>query len=174
MQAKIKSDDSYDTMHEDSDSLALLKIIKGVAYKFESQKNIYLALDDAKSAFYKYHQGADDTNASKMIEVIEHYGGSIGDDKALVMEELKLAGHDPDTATKKQLTIAKDDAKRKAHAIAFLIRSDNGRYGPLKTDLESQYTRGTDQYPINVTDAYNMLVNYKKPSIGRPAYYRGY
>jgi hypothetical protein len=35
-----------------SDSLALINVIKGIAYKFESQKNMYLALDGAKHAFY--------------------------------------------------------------------------------------------------------------------------
>ena len=30
-------------MHEEDDSLKLIKMIKGIAYKFESQKNIYLS-----------------------------------------------------------------------------------------------------------------------------------
>jgi hypothetical protein len=112
MQAKIKSDDSYNEMYENSDSLGLIKVIKGIAYKFESQKNIYLALDNAKSAFYAYQQGADETNASYMsrfkntIEVIEHFGGSIGEDKALVIEELKIAGCEPITASVEELELA--------------------------------------------------------------------
>jgi hypothetical protein len=52
MQAKVKTDPSFQTIHDNSDSLALIKIIKGIAYKFESQQNMYLALDNAKSAFY--------------------------------------------------------------------------------------------------------------------------
>jgi Zinc knuckle len=36
----------------------------------------------------------------------------------------------------------------------------------LTTDLENQLTRGNDQYPDNITDAYNLLVSYKKPSTG--------
>ena len=39
MQAKIKYDDSYDTIHENNDSLELIKMIKGIAYKCKSQKN---------------------------------------------------------------------------------------------------------------------------------------
>ena len=32
MQAKIKSDDKYNDMHESSDSLVLIKLIKGITY----------------------------------------------------------------------------------------------------------------------------------------------
>jgi hypothetical protein len=52
MQAKIRSSHIFEIMSTDSNSLTLLLEIKGIAYKFESQKNIYLALDNAKSAFY--------------------------------------------------------------------------------------------------------------------------
>jgi hypothetical protein len=69
-----------------------IKVIKGAAYKFESHKNIYLALDNAKCTFYAYLQAPDETNANFMskfkntIEVIKHYGGAIGEDKALLLE----------------------------------------------------------------------------------------
>ena len=64
MQAKIKSDKLYDDMREVDGSLMLIKMIKGIAYKFASQKNIYLVLDNAKCAFYAYKQGPDETNAN--------------------------------------------------------------------------------------------------------------
>jgi hypothetical protein len=64
MQAKAKSHDGYDTIYETSDNLTLINVIKGIAYKFESQKSMYLALDDAKHAFYTSYQGADETKAS--------------------------------------------------------------------------------------------------------------
>ena len=66
MQAKIKSDDGFEATHKASDSLNLMQIIKGIAYKFESQKNVYLALDNAKCAFYTSHQAADGTDAAYM------------------------------------------------------------------------------------------------------------
>ena len=52
--------------------------------------------------------------------------------------------------------------------MAFLKRSDKARYGQLLTDLKNQYSRGTDQYPETVTEAYNLLVSYKKPENTRP------
>ena len=124
MQAKIKSDKLYDSMHaEVDDSLMLIKIIKGIAYKFESQKNIYLSLDNVKCTFYAYKQGADETNANYMskfkntIEVIEHYGGTTGEDKArLVLKELKPTGCNNNTASPKAIETATELAKHKMHA----------------------------------------------------------
>jgi hypothetical protein len=150
-----------------------IKVIKGAAYKFESHKNIYLALDNAKCTFYAYLQAPDETNANFMskfkntIEVIKHYGGAIGKDKALLLEELKLAGHDADTAATKEILIAKDKAKCKAHAIAFLKQSNKGRYGLLIMELKNQFTRGTNQYPTSITETYNLLVKYKKLAVNR-------
>jgi hypothetical protein len=174
MQTKIKSSDTFEKMSDDSNSLTLLMEIKGIAYKFESQKNIYLALDNAKCNFYAYRQGSDETNANYMskfknaIEVIEHYGGSIGDDAVLVTEELKKVGRSITTATGEEKKDAIKLAKSKAHAMAFLKHADKHRYTLLVTDLENQYTRGTDQYPTTITEAYNLLVNYKKPGgVGR-------
>ena len=101
-------------------------MIKGIAYKFESQKNIYLALDNAKCAFYAYKQRPDETNANCMlkfkntIEVIEHYGGTLGEDNALILKELKSTGRNYETATTKEIETAQDLVKRKMHAISFL------------------------------------------------------
>ena len=169
MQSKVKSSNGYDEMVDSNDSLALLKTIKGISYKFESQDNIYLALDDAKSSFYSYHQGSDESNAfyltkfKNTIDVIEHYGGVIGTDDALVLEELKKNISEPTEATPNEIARATTTAKNKAHAIAFLKRSDKGRFGLLVTDLINLYSRGTDQFPNTITEAYNLLVTYKKP-----------
>ena len=175
MQAKVKSATNYEDMHDDNDSLLLLAEIKGISYKFESQKNIYVALDMAKSTFYSSRQTQNETNASYMtrfkdsIAVIEHYGGSIGDDEALVEEETKrLLARTKTKPDQAQLDACTARAKNKAHAIAFLRRADLTRYSALLTDLENQYTRGTDQYPTTVTDTYNLLVNYKKPTTPAP------
>ena len=171
MQARLKSSKDFESMNDDSDSLALLLEIKGISYRFEAQSNLYLALTHAKAAIYAYQQGPNETNASFMskfknyIEVIEHYGGTIGDDVALINEELKNLQSSGDTDT--DLEMAKQMARNKAHAIFFMTKADKGRYGQLVIDLENQYTRGTDQYPATITETYNMLVNYKKPANNR-------
>lgn len=53
-------------------------------------------------------------------------------------------------------------AYNRSIALYFLKRAHKTRYSTLWTDLEIQYTRGTDQYPKDLTAAYNMLLNYRK------------
>jgi hypothetical protein len=174
MQAKIKSVPGYQTMNEDANSLSLLNEIKGIAYKFESQKNIYVAINLANKSFFATRQAQNETNAAFMtrykdsIAVIEHYGGHIGDDAALIAEEEKkmTAALLPLVPTADQLASCVTLAKSKSNAIYFLCCADPGRYALLTTDLENQFTRGNDQYPDNITDAYNLLVSYKKPVSG--------
>jgi hypothetical protein len=171
MQAKIKSVPGYQTMNEDANSLSLLNEIKEISYKFESQKNIYVAIDMAKKSFFATRQGQHETNASFMtrykdsIAIIEHYGGHIGDDAALIEEEQKkmTAAMLPLPPTAEQLESCTLLAKSKSNAIYFLCCADPGRYSLLTTDLENQFTHGNDQYPDNITDAYILLVSYKKP-----------
>ena len=97
-----------------------------------------------------------------IIEVIEHYyGGNIGDDEALVAEELKKMNITSKVASSTELGITTEIAKQKSHAIAFLKRADKHRYGILITELMNLYSRGMDQYPATITEAYIMLVTYK-------------
>jgi hypothetical protein len=162
-------------MHDDNDSLALLNSIKGIAYKFESQKNIYLSLDNAKAAYYTYRQGREETdsefaaNFGNITKVIEHYGGQVHEDSATLLEELKTSTGDAtitiNTATTAQLIVAKEARKRKCHGMGMLRRADRDRYGQLVIDLENQHTFGTDKYPTSMTDTYALLTNYKKPRL---------
>ena len=46
-----------------------------------------------------------------MIEVIEHYGGNIGDDKASVVEELKYIGNTLQTADSSEMLSATEIAR---------------------------------------------------------------
>ena len=94
------------------------------------------------------------------IEVIEHCGGTIGEDKTLVLEELKSVGRNNETVSAEEIETATDLARCKMYTIAFLKRADKGRYGQLSTDLENQFTRGTDQYPASITETFNLLVNH--------------
>ena len=47
-------------------------------------------------------------------------------------------------------------------ACEFLIRSDINFYGILVEGLENSYTQGGGGYPKTLSDAYKLLVNWKK------------
>ena len=183
MQARAKSEATYETMQETNDSLALIATIKGIAYKFESQKNLYLTLDSAKAAYYSYRQGKEETdsefasNFGNIVKVIEHFSGQIHEDKATLLEELKTIADDEDItidqATDDQINMANIIRKRKCHGMGMLRRADKDRYGQLIIDLENQHTFGTDNYPGSMTETYTLITKYKKPRTQAPRHRPG-
>ena len=137
MQAKLKTIEDYEDIDETLDCLELLLAIKGIAYKFETQGYLYLSLDDAKSEFYAYKQGRHENNSDyltkfkSMLEVITHYGGSFGDDPALVKEEMRR-NQVKISSTSKPGNTAYDmlipETRERACAMAFIKRADKQRY----------------------------------------------
>jgi hypothetical protein len=86
MKAKLTSLDDFEAKSHKSDCVWILKEIKGITYRFEGQRYIYFSLDDARTSYYAYTQGAEDSISSylehfrSLVEVLEHYGGAIGKD----------------------------------------------------------------------------------------------
>ena len=46
-------------------------------------------------------------------------------------------------------------------ALAFLMGADHTHYGRLLETYENNFTHGVDHYPRTMTDAFNILANYK-------------
>jgi hypothetical protein len=94
------------------------------------------------------------TESQNRVDVIEHYGGAIGQDPELL--SLVIASiTDVDERAK--------SSRNRYIGMIFLAKSDRRRYGILWADLENQFARGNNQYPKELTEAYGMLVNYKPP-----------
>jgi hypothetical protein len=91
------------------------------------------------------------------VEVLEYYKANIGESYLLIDD----AGATLTTQERTEL------ARGRTIAMAFLRGSDPRRYAALMSDLANQKTRGNDQYPIDLTAAYSMLVNYHVPVTSR-------
>ena len=158
MKAKLQGLEKYETARNECDCAWLLTQIKAIRHKFAS-------LNDAYTNFYLHRQQAEESLADYLhqfrenVDVLEHYGGSIGVDKG--SQELIVKYLDPDEST------SSDEKKRlsreRALAIQFLRGAGRKRFGNLMIELENQFSRGTDQYPPDVTAAYGMLVSYRGP-----------
>ena len=51
----------------------------------------------------------------------------------------------------------KESASEKMKAAAFIKCFDMKKYGQLTADLEKAYTRGKDEYPNDLVEAFNIL-----------------
>ena len=48
--------------------------------------------------------------------------------------------------------------------MGFLAKSNLEHIGILLSELKNSYTRGVDGYPLTLTLAFDMIMNYKDPS----------
>jgi hypothetical protein len=94
------------------------------------------------------------------VAVLEQYGGTIGRDQGSVEDEIDAAGYTI-LATAEKTKQASNVARSKFLAMAYLLAVDKQRYGKLLDELENYFTKGTDNYPNSVMNAYNLVVNHK-------------
>jgi hypothetical protein len=163
MQSKLETLPSYEKMRTNCDCASILKEIQGITHRFEGTRNIFVSLDDAWHRYYifKQHQNQSLHDFHKeyqgILQVLEHYGASFGTDMPLQKAVREAASVTPTVL----MSMIRSAAKKKFAAVGLLKRADIHRYGSLLIDLENSFSRGVDQYPVDLTAAYNLLLNYK-------------
>ena len=97
-----------------------------------------------------------------LIDVTEAHGGLFYD--PAIIEYVTDKAHpgeaypDLDEADK---IVVRQKANDLAQATMFLDFSDKRRYGKLLKELENMFTRGNNDYPLDLVKAYNVLCEYK-------------
>ena len=180
MKNKLQSLPEFANKNDTCDCVWILEEIKAITLRFEGTRYIFLSLDDARTAYYSYVQPKTQSlpdylrHFQSLVDVLEHYNASVGEDQAfldkagILIDESEPDGTEGNYLELKLLYNLKKAAaaRNRSLALSFMKRADKTRYGTLWTDLENQYTRGTDQYPKDLTAAYNMLLNYRRQSNG--------
>jgi hypothetical protein len=130
-----------------------------VIHQFNTKMKLFLSLFDTRVACYACKQSANQSSADYQetfranIEVLEYYKTTAGESFLLVDD------------SNDSLTIAERTKITSGRTIAmgFFCRSDPRQYALLLSDLANQQTRVNNQYPIDMTSAYNLLVNCHTP-----------
>ena len=166
MRTRLQAQDSYKDMHSASDGLQLLIAIKDLLFNVQEQKYVPLSIHLAKRHFFLLSQGRNTVGEyydqfKNQTDVLEHIGAGIGNDEAIMKQVLRSQGIDIDEATEAQEEAAETEGTQWYLALAFLMGSDRSRFGRLLEKLENDFTAGNDNYPKTLTDAYNMLLEWK-------------
>jgi hypothetical protein len=167
LRVKLKALPEYLGMKEDFNVFNLIKAIKGITYKFEESSYYMEALHNSKIRLFMLRQGKDMTN-DKFLElfqthvaVFEQFGGEICRDPIVLRKELETLGIEASVATEKELRNARKIGKDNYLEMALIRGADRGRYSRLMDDLKNHLTMGHNNYPRNITAAYNLLLNYR-------------
>jgi hypothetical protein len=152
-------------------------------YKFEGQRDIFLAMGEARSTLDRCKQQPHETNAiyfdlfKSLVDAFEHYGGTIGGDKGLTDALTDPADrHHPGPtpfgtdADEVRAWILLNDKYNKllaklsrdqTLAMMYLRTVDQNKYGDLWIGLQNQHSRGNPQYPKDLSAAYSMVAAHR-------------
>jgi hypothetical protein len=89
MLAKVKALPTFKEMHTEKDPVKLLKSIKGLTFKFDSEKEYEMSLVEAIDKLYRIYQTKEMSNNqfldkfNNLVDVIQHHGGTVGDHKKI-------------------------------------------------------------------------------------------
>jgi hypothetical protein len=162
MRQKVESSAEFETISHTGNATDLLKVIKNLAYIYEIQKYVPLAVYESKRLFYLCQQLRNQSIQSyfdhfqNQVAVISHIGGPIGNDPILLTKVGKRA----ETATELE-----NDQKAKD---MFLAVADRSWFGKLLEDLENDFLQGHDGYPKTLSDEYSLLTNWKEETRSDP------
>lgn len=172
MRQKVEAHETFAGVSSTGDGLGLLRLIKGVAFQFQSQKYLPHALHEALKRYYNCAQGKFATTQvylehfQNVIAVVTESGGSIAGHAGVedtIVSEGNINIEDMTDDQRKELT---EKATERSTAVAFMLGCDRTRYGRLIEDLENDYLQGENKYPKTISEAYNLLTNWKQERNG--------
>ena len=163
MRSKVKALPGYLKATEESDCKWLLSSIQSVTMQFDAKHKGYLSMLNATAAFVNCRQQPNQTADHYMeamkghADTIEYHGGRIALNPNLAPE---VAPNGTAYTPEQREKIARDGTI----ACAYIRGSDPARYGTLVAELSNLYARGKDDYPLDLSSAYSMLVDYQIPT----------
>jgi hypothetical protein len=175
--SKIRGSDLYTQADADQDAVQLLLIIRGYCCSFDANQQSTFALEGAKHRVQVF-QGYDVTVTDyveyfmALVGMAETHGGVYGNEPGLLREQLIKQGVTGADVDKTAASGGPDVAKikralvvtRKCYLSCMILRgSDNSRFYQVKTDLQNDMTKGTDNYPKMVIETTRLLSKYKVP-----------
>jgi hypothetical protein len=168
MVSKLESLDDFKEIERALDVIKLMKAIKGISYQLDGQTYEDDTLHQAMKRFYLFNQHREMTKAKfletfqTLVSVITECGGEIGHHPRGILRALKEKGGGISSATPKEFDEAKATAKEGYLAVAMLSVCDASRYNKLSEEIKNDYTKGSNHYPKTVTEAYNLIVDYRQ------------
>ena len=169
MKNKLKMNVNWACIRDTQDVLALLDEIRNVTFKFEDQKYPVLSIHHAKRAFYNFKQ-SDMGNSDylqkfrNLVDIANSLEGNLQDDA--ISKIVARCDHgvdyprDPHLTADEQLAV-QENVKEIYLAVALIQQVDQKRYGKLQEELENDYTKGNNNYPVTIVKSYQLLNDSK-------------
>jgi len=165
LRTKLQGDDDFIKIETSGDVVELLKKIRGVCREMTTNASLYDSIDEAKKRYFLYYQQPEDDNEQHLrtfksnSDIVEHYKGSLYDDKALIEYEKKEDVKNGELHTDLEI---KALVKEKMMGTSLLKRSDMSRYSPLMTNIRDQYGYDIYVYTKTLSSVHAMVEDYAR------------
>ena len=167
IQTKLKQQNTWATIHNKQDEIALLVLIKTIVYHFEDQKFLPLALYNVKLNLYAFRQGnlSNDNYLKKfnnLMDIATSYDRELHD--SAIHEIIHKADHlgaAYAALSNNEKEALKDHAYELYCATMFIMQADKHRYGKLQEDLENTFIWGNQENLQNMVNTFKMLNEFK-------------
>ena len=180
MHAKIKAHREYQTVEQALNGIELLRIIKLICFNIEDEKYIPQKVHETKQAFYALKQGKDWDQAYQIkflntVSVIEQCGASLGEDPMTRTMVCKALGYSTSTTDRTEIAEITKTVRDYTLGTALILGADTERYSNMIRNLTNASLAGRDEWPKNVTEAYNYLSKWEgdEPSARSTRDYEG-
>jgi hypothetical protein len=165
MKAKIKSHAEFPAIELALDGIDLLRVIKLICYDIGEDKYAPLKAHEMKVAYHTMKQGNDSNEVyhskfSNVVLVAEQSGCLMGVDRETYVMVAKELRYNEDTTDATEIVEITKMAKDIAEATAFLVGSDQRRYGTMLRDLKNSTMKGVNHWPKTLTQAHGYLCKY--------------
>ena len=101
---------------------------------------------------------------TNLHDIASSMGGNIHDQAIENIAAEKLFGIkdlQEKEITKSEKNLIQSTAEDMYLAVAFIMHADKRRFGKLQEDLENDYTKGNNNYPLDLVKAHQLLNDYK-------------
>ena len=155
LKSHLQSLSPFSASRAEGKCLWLLQEIRRITSKFDTKTYVHDAVHVSLCKFYSLHQGTKSTN--EYFRMFEDAVAALdlnhawNDPPLALNPDARLVG-DNDAATRRNIREAQ-------FACHFVLNADNKRFASFKNDLRSSFSRGTNQWPITLVDAYKSLLN---------------
>jgi len=176
VEAKLKIATAGKKWEESGNCAQLLNMLQQITMNYDHNRNKYMMMNKHIREFYAYRQ-KDEQDIHQyrevfdvMIENIHQFGGNVCHHPRFVRELMVEDAVDPDDKNMPKMVkgLYENKVKQRFLAIQFLNGANSARYAQLIADLENSFSRGHDDYPETVDEAYRMMANYQTMNVRRP------
>jgi hypothetical protein len=165
---RMEADSKWNNIDTTSNVIDLLSLIQKCINQRQTRKYDEHALLEAEIRVFTFKQGKHMSNHDDYerfkdnVTTLERLGGEIGCQAERIKALIEASSSSSSSlVTSVGRERAKTQAKDRYLAVLFLINCDQRRYGSLLRDIENEYTRGTNTYPLTLNSAYDYVVNYR-------------